>query len=268
MSALPPFDQHATFHLTSPPHPTWTPGTHQPAPASHGSTVSIDPAALAKPDMYKLIISAVVPRPIALVSTVDAETGVVNVAPYSYFNVVCHDPPTLMISVNAGRTGPKDTLRNILSTSQLVINTFSEWTAESANHTTTPYPASVSELPSSALTPVASELVRPPRIAESAVSFECRVAHVNMLHNKDGKATAGVVLAEVVRVHVKEGVYDREKGIVDLAELRPLGRLGGTMYGRVVSGFELHRPATVVAETKEAREVQEGKLAVAEQARN
>ncbi|KAJ3009353.1 hypothetical protein HKX48_008019 [Thoreauomyces humboldtii] len=240
---LPPFASSKSFVLTAPPHPSWQLGENQPIPSSYGTTtLTLDPSQMAKPDAYKMMISCVVPRPIALVSTVDAETGLVNVAPYSYFNVVCHDPPTLMISVNAGRTGPKDTLRNIQATGQLVINTMSEHQAESANHTTTNYPANESELGPSGLTALPSDLVSPPRIAESAVSFECRVSNVTLLHNDDGKQTAGVVLARVVRVHIREGVWDAEKGVVDIAKLQPLGRLGGTMYARVNECFELHRP--------------------------
>ncbi|KAJ3163810.1 hypothetical protein HDU88_006303 [Geranomyces variabilis] len=245
---LPAFDASAAFHLTASPHPSWQPTQNQPSLPEHGKSVSIDPTQLAKPDCYKFLISAVVPRPIALVSTIDSATGVVNVAPYSYFNVVCHDPPTLMISVNAGRAGQKDTLRNLLSTPNLVINTFNEWIAESANHTTTPYPAHESELGPSGLTPIPSDLVAPPRIAESAVSFECRVANINMLCNADGKQTAAVVLCTVVKVHVKEGVYDQEKGVVEMEKYKPLSRLGGVMYGRTVEGFELHRPMSVQVE--------------------
>ncbi|KAJ3187033.1 hypothetical protein HDU85_007071 [Gaertneriomyces sp. JEL0708] len=241
-TALPPFDEDASFHLTTPPHADWTLGVNQPAPESHGETLIIDPTQMAKPDCYKMLISSVVPRPIALVSTVDPATGVVNVAPYSYFNVVCHDPPTLMISVNYGRTGMKDTLRNILATSEFVVNTMSEHYVESANHSTTNYPPDVSELEPSGLTTTPATEVRPPLVAESAVSFECRVKHVNILHNKDGRATAGVVLGEVIKAHVKKGVWKEEQGVVDMKEFRPLGRLGGVMYGRVSSGFELPRP--------------------------
>ncbi|KAI9104776.1 hypothetical protein DFS34DRAFT_604463 [Phlyctochytrium arcticum] len=238
-----PFDFSATYQLTQPPHPGWTLRQNQPPPASHGDTITIDPASLAKPDCYKLLISSVVPRPIALVSTVPGdESGVVNVAPYSYFNIVCHDPPTVMISANYGRAGQKDTLKNILATSQFVVNTMSEHFVESANHTTTNYPPETSEMLMAGLTPVASELIRPPRIFESAVSFECRVTHINMLYNKEGKPTSGVVLGEIIKVHVKEGVYDGEKGVVDLAKFRPLGRLGGTQYARVMHGFDLPRP--------------------------
>ncbi|TPX56404.1 hypothetical protein PhCBS80983_g04556 [Powellomyces hirtus] len=239
---LPPFSSSSSFTLTQPPHPSWVPTAHQPAPAHHGRTLTLDPAEMAKPDAYKLLISAVVPRPIALVCTEDKETGTINVAPYSYFNLVCHDPPTLMISVNAGRTGPKDTLRNLLSHPELVINTMSEHFVESANHTTTNFPHSQSELPSSGLTTTPSLLVSPPRIAESCVAFECRVAHINLLHNDDGKQTAAVVLVRVLKVHVKEGVWNKEKQVVDMKEFAPVGRLGGVMYGRVIEGFELHRP--------------------------
>ncbi|TPX65849.1 hypothetical protein SpCBS45565_g04846 [Spizellomyces sp. 'palustris'] len=240
-TGVPPFEKAAAFHLTTPPHPTWTEGINQPAPPYHGETLTLDPLQLAKPSCYKFLISSVVPRPIALVSTQDPETNIVNVAPFSYFNVVCHDPPTLMVSINYGRNGKKDTLRNILSSSEFVVNTMSEHFVESANHTTTNYPPHTSELPDSGLTAVPSDVIRPPRIAESAVSFECKVSHVNILHNKEGNPTTGVVLGEIVRIHVKKGVYNEEAGIVDLKEYRPVSRLGGVMYGRVIDGFELPR---------------------------
>ncbi|KAJ3260245.1 Protein tilB [Boothiomyces macroporosus] len=215
------------FTKTNSPNPGWQVGATQ--PSMPGSYKHLDPAAMEKPKIYKFLISAVVPRPIALVSTVNKETGTINVAPFSYFNVVCHDPPTLMVSINYQGGQPKDTLKNIMQNSEFVVNMMSECFVESANHASGNFPYEVSELDQSGLTILKSDKVVPPRIEQSAVSFECKVHTINYLKNTKGETTAGVVLGEIAMIHVKDSVLD-EEGTVDIAKYNIVSRLGGVRY--------------------------------------
>ncbi|KAJ3232506.1 hypothetical protein HDU81_002876, partial [Chytriomyces hyalinus] len=123
-----PFNQQATFILTDPPHTDWKPAENQPLPAPFSSTrEAVYTAEELKREMYSLLISAVVPRPIAFISTIGSDPDApANLAPFSYYTIVCHDPPTLMVSINYSRGKPKDTLINIQETGQFVINSFNE----------------------------------------------------------------------------------------------------------------------------------------------
>lgn len=197
---------------------------------------------------YPFFISAIVPRPIALVSTVNA-TGVVNVAPFSYFNVMCHSPPILVFSVNLNsKREEKDTLVNIRGKGECVINLISSWYVESANHTSGEFPATESEMEAAGLTPTESVLVTPPRIEQSALSFECQVVDLYPIAHspQEGEeATAPhvhIVVCKVVQIHVKEDVYCEETGTVHLDRLDPVCRLGDISYGHVRGVFKIPRP--------------------------
>ena len=123
---------------------------------------------------YKILTATVTPRPIAWVTTISA-SGVINAAPFSFFNVMGHEPPTVAIGLLAGSERFKDTAANILDTSEFVVNLVAESNAEAMNITCIDAPPEIDELTLAGLTPAASQAVRPPRIAESPVSFECRV---------------------------------------------------------------------------------------------
>lgn len=131
MSSRPPFDHDKEFRLTQVPHPTWKPGEKQPRKPDEGdNTVTMDPETIGMLATYKLLTGGVAPRPIAFVSTC-SKAGHYNLAPFSYFNVFCHDPPTVVIGVSRnGPNGPKDTARNILETGEFVVSIISEWFAE------------------------------------------------------------------------------------------------------------------------------------------
>ncbi|KAI9345149.1 hypothetical protein DFJ73DRAFT_778039 [Zopfochytrium polystomum] len=239
----PPFPHAEAFTLYQPPHPTWqaggssasSPPPQLPPPAELGDAdESLDPARLAAGGMYHLLISAVVPRPIALVSSIDADSGRVNVAPYSYFNIVCHDPPTLMISMNHQRGGqPKDSLLNAQATGEFVVNMVSEHMVESANHTSCAYPHGVEEHARAGMRLAASERVRPPRVRDAALAFECRLQHVYTVHHDDDgggapSAAASVVLGRIVNVVAKRDVLVRSDD--------------GKVTVDPRSGYELPRP--------------------------
>jgi flavin reductase (DIM6/NTAB) family NADH-FMN oxidoreductase RutF len=193
----------------------------------------LDPQAVSPGAFYQFMISVVVPRPIAFVSTVNPE-GQLNVAPFSYFNAITNQPPLLGISINSRRGEPKDTLRNIERTAEFVVNTVDESLGPRMVQTSGEWPEDVDEFRLTALTPIASDLVKPPRVGESPVSMECR------LHRVIELGATHFVVGEILRAHVKDEVLT--DGRVDIQKLRPLGRLGGDGYSVVRDVIHMPRP--------------------------
>ncbi len=199
----------------------------------------IDPKQAGYQNIYKLLIGAIVPRPIAFVSTLSTE-GIRNLAPFSFFTAISANPPVICFSPmrRAGPDPRKDTLRNILETKEFVVNIVSEEFAQKMNVTSADFPPEVDEFEASGLTPVASELVKPPRVAESHVHMECKLFQVIQIAELPGSGS--LVLGEVVRFHVDERYFDDYKLDPDL--LRPIGRMGGAVYTRTTDRFEMIRP--------------------------
>ncbi|RZS85164.1 MULTISPECIES: flavin reductase family protein [Pigmentiphaga] len=188
-----------------------------------------DPARL-----YKLVAGLVVPRPIALVSTVDRD-GRANLAPFSWFNAVSTDPPYLCISIgrHAGDR-PKDTLNNILATGEFVVNLVGEAIAPQQDACAQAHPSGVDEFQASGLTPAPASLVRPPCVAESKAWFECTLTQALPLP----RGSYTLVLGEVVAIHVDSDVVGAQ-GRIDMAALRGVGRLAGRDYCRLGDAFSL-----------------------------
>lgn len=184
-----------------------------------------------------MLVSSVVPRPIALVSTVDLE-GRANAAPYSFFNALCDDPPILAVGVNAVRPGSaKDTARNIQDTGEFVVNLVSEDIAEKMNVSAVSFAAEVDEFEVARFTHGKSVKVRPPYVVESPISFECRRATTLQLGN--GK---NIVLGEVLLMHIRDDLIDMEKLYVDTPAARLIGRMyGAGWYARTTDLFEMPR---------------------------
>lgn len=200
----------------------------------------IDPGAMPWRDAYKLMIGSIVPRPIAWVSTVSKE-GVLNLAPFSFFTVVAADPMTLCFSpMRRGSDGSKkDTLVNIEETGEFVVNIVSEPLAERMNLTSTEFPAHVDEFAEAGLTPVPSVAVRPPRVGESLVAYECKLLQV--VHVGEARPGAGaLVLGSVQRLYVADEVT--EEGRIKLNLLNPIGRMAGNDYIRCTDLFTIQRP--------------------------
>jgi flavin reductase (DIM6/NTAB) family NADH-FMN oxidoreductase RutF len=201
---------------------------------------TIDPATHAAADIYKLMIGVIVPRPIAFVSTVDA-AGVRNLAPFSYFTGCSTNPPVVCFC-SAVRSGPapqKDTLRNVVATGEFVVNIVSEEFAEQMNRSSAEVAPEVDEFALTGLTPVASELVKPPRVGESKVQMECRLRQIVEVSDKPGGGS--LVLGEVLLFHVLESVLmDGYK--VDPDQLNAIGRMGGPTYVRTHDRFDMQRP--------------------------
>jgi flavin reductase (DIM6/NTAB) family NADH-FMN oxidoreductase RutF len=192
----------------------------------------IDPAELDVTSVYKLLSGAVVPRPIAWVSTRSHE-GVLNLAPYSFFTVVSRQPPMLAISIGP-RTGgedyAKDTLTNIRDTQEFVINMVSLELANAMHETSINYPPEVDEFVRAGVTPAPCETIAAPRVAESRISMECTVEHILEL------GSDYLVIGRMQRYHVKDELFSN--GRIDLEKLNPLGRLAGN-FTRIESLFEL-----------------------------
>lgn len=199
----------------------------------------VDPGTARQVDIYKLMIGAIVPRPIAFVSTMSPD-GAFNLAPFSFFNAIGSAPP--MICFTAGlraRPDPsKDTLRNIIRTGEFVVNLVSEEIAEKMNVTSGEYPPEVDEFALAQLTPVPSDLVKPPRVKESHVQMECKRFLMVDVSSLPGGGT--LVLGEVLRFHVDDDIIDDFK--IDPDKLRAIGRMGGMSYTRTRDRFDMIRP--------------------------
>ncbi len=204
---------------------------------------TLDPAQIAPSDIYKLMIGMIVPRPIAFVSTVDA-AGNRNLAPFSYFTACSSNPPVVCFctSVRSGPRPHKDTLENIRATGELVVNIVSEEIAEQMNLCSAEVPPEVDEFELSGLTPLASDLVKPPRVAESRVQMECRLRQILVVSEQPGGGS--LVLGDVLRFHIEEALLDDQKGgyKIDPEKLNAIGRMGGPIYTRTRDRFEMQRP--------------------------
>ncbi|HMG86107.1 MAG TPA: flavin reductase family protein [Terracidiphilus sp.] len=207
------------------------------------SLLSFDPAQHPQRQIYKLMVGIIVPRPIALVSTVDA-AGNVNLAPFSFFAGVGAAPPTVLFCPalrpgNEDRAGErKDTLRNVEETREFVVNVVSDAIAAQTNMTAANVAPEVDEFKLSGLTPLKSEAVMAPRVAESPAQMECRVTQI--IYTGDKPASGVVVLGEVVRFHVREDLIEDFR--VDPAGLDAVGRMAGNTWVRTRDRIELIRP--------------------------
>jgi flavin reductase (DIM6/NTAB) family NADH-FMN oxidoreductase RutF len=194
--------------------------------------------------VYKIMIGSILPRPIGWISTRSPE-GQLNLAPFSFFSPICANPAHVLFcpTVRSTDSGSKDTLLNARATGEFVANIVTDALAEAMNITSTEFPAEIDEFERAGLTAVASKNVDAPRVGESPVSFECKVAEIIEFGRDPGGGS--VVIGKVVYLHVAEDVlYDGDK--IDLGELRPIGRLAGSAYCRVTDVFDLHRPPSQI----------------------
>lgn len=189
--------------------------------------------------VYRALVGVVTPRPIAWVTTVDAE-GRVNLAPFSFFNAFGANPPVVVFSPVLRRDGSrKDTLRNLYAVNEFVLNAAVEDLAEKVNATSKDLPPGQSEADYAGLTLEPSARVRPPRVAESQVHLECQVRQIMSIG--DGPIAANLVIGEVLLIHIADTVLD-DRGVVDPKKLRTIARLGGDYYCRSTDLFEMKRP--------------------------
>jgi flavin reductase (DIM6/NTAB) family NADH-FMN oxidoreductase RutF len=198
----------------------------------------IDPSTIPAQTMYRVLIGSVVPRPIAFVSTV-SDAGVLNVAPFSFFNAFCADPPVVGFGP-VWRRPAKDTITNIRATREFVVNIVGEDIAEAMNVCSAEFPPDVDEFQQSNLTPVPSVLVKPPRVKESKINMECSLLQIIDFSEKPHGGS--LVLGQIVRLHVDDEIID-EGYKIDADKLRAIGRMGGPEYTRTRDRFIMLRPS-------------------------
>lgn len=199
--------------------------------------MKISPTDLDRRTQHELFASAIIPRPIAFVSTI-GEDGVFNLAPFSFFAPLCLKPAILAFSIGWKRDGQKkDTLRNIEFSKDFVFNVVTEPLAEAMNKASFEYPSEVDEFQEVGLTPVKADLVKAPMVAESPVNMECKLVQIL----KFGEVHSGnhVVVGEIVLVHVQDELWAGDH--VEAAKLRAIGRLGEDLYCRTADTFEMKR---------------------------
>ena len=193
----------------------------------------VDREALDTATAYRLLVGCVVPRPIAWITTVDAQ-GRVNAAPFSSYNYVATSPPMLAVNIalRASDGRMKDTARNIVETGEFVVNVATEATMEAMHRSAWEYPPEVSEAEALGLPLLPSRHVRPPRIGSTPVQMECRLDQSVVL----GRGVNTLYIGEVVAFHLSSEVYDGKR--VDAARMRPIARLGGPFYSGLGEIFE------------------------------
>ena len=197
-----------------------------------------DLRSLGAQNRYKILTATVTPRPIAWITTL-SEGGRLNAAPFSFFNVMGHEPPTVAVGILSGASRFKDTAENIIATGEFVVNLVSESNAEAMNVTCIDAPPEVDELTLAGLTPALSHAVKPPRIAESPVSFECQV-----LTSLVTGPRQTIVIGRAVCAHIDDVyVQDRERCHIDTGALRLIARMHGSgWYAKSTDLFQLDRP--------------------------
>ncbi len=207
---------------------------------------SIDPKELPIPQLHKYLLGAVGPRPIAFASTVDKD-GNDNLAPFSFFNVFSANPPVLIFSpARSGRTNEtKDTYNNVKVVPEVVINVVNFDIVHQMSLASSPFPPGVSEFVKAGFTPLDSETIRPKRVAESPVQFECKVTEVKELGDQGG--AGNLIFCEVTRIHINENVLDAD-GMIDQHKIDLVSRMGGNWYCRADhnSMFEITKPITTI----------------------
>ncbi len=203
---------------------------------------SINPSELSAPDRHALMLSVIIPRPIALISTISLD-GLPNLAPFSYFQAVSAVPPLLLFCPNRNRHGRvKHSLLNARDQREFVACMVTEEMAEAINYASGEFPDGVNEFEVAGFTPIASELVKPFRVAESPVQMECRVREV--IEFSDQPLGGSIVIGEIVLIHVREELLAsvNPPRLTGASSYAPISRLGGVAYGLLRETFDMPRP--------------------------
>lgn len=197
----------------------------------------IDPSQQKERDNYKLMIGSIIPRPIAFITS-KSEDGVVNAAPFSYFNIVTSNPPMISVSIQRKDGQQKDTARNILNSEQFVVHIVSKPFVEDMNQTAAPLPFGQSEIDLTQLHLVDSQVVNVPTIDEAKVAMECVLEH-HVTLGKDNEAVDHII-GKVVNFNVEDDLVDNFR--IDPEKLEPISRLAGQSYSELGNIFEIERP--------------------------
>lgn len=200
--------------------------------------MQFDPNEMEHAAVYKLLTGSIIPRPIAWVSSI-SENDINNLAPFSYFNAVGDDPPHLMFSTGRGNNTNKDTLNNILANKQFVVNMVTEELTEQMNATAQSVHADVDEFELAGVTPIASQKIKPMRVKESPIHFECELVHHYFLEgHKNGGAC--VIIGRIILMHINdELLLDNYK--INPETYKPIARLAGAGYSKIGETFSVKR---------------------------
>ncbi|WP_335695485.1 flavin reductase family protein [Sporosarcina ureae] len=201
--------------------------------------LNFSPRDLTAKEKKKFLIGSVIPRPIALVSTM-SDSGIINIAPFSYFNIVTYDPPMLSIAVQRVDGNSKDTARNIYETKEAVVQVVDTDNVEAANATSAPLGPDESELDVSSFTTVDSKAVQVPGLNETKVRFETELYDSLVVYNEENIATTDVLLLKVKHYHIDETIY--HNGYIDPLKLKAVSRLAGSDYAEIGKLFTVERP--------------------------
>lgn len=207
--------------------------------------ISYNPSDLSTAKLHGYLLSAVAPRPIAFASTIDAE-GNPNLSPFSFFNVFSANPPVMIFSAarRVRNNTTKHTLENAESTKEVVINVVSYDIVQQMSLSSTEYPQGINEFEKAGLTMVKSDMVKPFRVAESPVQFECKVTDIIKLGTEGG--AGNLIVCEVVKFHMDESILN-EEGNIDQNKLDLVARAGGSYYSRAKNGFfEIPKPLSTL----------------------
>ncbi len=202
------------------------------------SLLSIDPASLSERENYKFLIGSIIPRPIAFVTSISKD-GVLNGAPFSYFNIVSSNPPMISLSIQRSAGGQKDTARNITESKQFVVHIVDEHNVEKINKTAAGLPPNQSEIELAHLTPVDSVKISVPGVKEAKIRMECSLEHSLELGGLDMPG-CDLIIGKVVQFHIDNDIY--EKGRIDPRGLAAVSRLAGNNYAKIGEIFEIERP--------------------------
>ncbi|MFS0979932.1 flavin reductase family protein [Enterococcus casseliflavus] len=199
----------------------------------------LDPKDLTQRENYKLLIGSIIPRPVAVVSTQSAD-GIVNIAPFSFFNIVSSEPVILSLAIQRKEGELKDTARNLLATKEAVVHILDQTNVQEANKTAALLPADQSELTVSGFTTTISKMIAVPGLNEASVRLET-ILHQHVPIKKDQQITADLLLLEVVGYQVAEDVY--QDGKIDPRALQAVSRLAGNSYATIGEIFDIKRPS-------------------------
>ncbi|OBW53485.1 hypothetical protein A9986_15040 [Solibacillus silvestris] len=199
----------------------------------------IDPKQISERENYKFLIGSIIPRPIAFVTSI-SEDGVVNGAPFSFFNIVSSNPPMISVSIQRKKGEPKDTARNIRAKEQFVVHIVDTENVEQVNKTAANLPPDESEIAVAGLSLVKSEKIDVPGVKEAKVRLECVLEKALELGGDDENAGCDLIVGKVVYYHIEESLY--EDGRIDPKGLGAISRLAGNDYAKIGEQFTIERP--------------------------
>ena len=200
--------------------------------------ISIDPSKNTERENYKFLIGSIIPRPIAFVTSMSNE-GVLNGAPFSYFNIVSANPPMISLAIQRAGGKLKDTARNIIGSKEFVVHIVDEQNVELINKTAASLPPDQSEIDLAQLTPVKSEKISTPGVKEAKVRMECTLEQASELGDADSSG-CDLIIGRVVQFHIESDLY--ESGRIDVNGLAAVSRLAGNYYAKIGEIFEIERP--------------------------